>query len=90
MTTLTYSATSVASASDAGSLLSRLAARFSAVLRAIDDSIVDRRIARCLARNGGVMTDDIERQLGWIADGIAPEQTRALDAAAIGVLMLRG
>lgn len=92
MATLSYSAPSVVSGSStagAASLLARIARAIPAFFRAWNDRIIDRRIARYLATNGGVMSDDMERQLGWVADGVPVATRRDLDTLTVSVMMLR-
>lgn len=55
-----------------------------------NDALIDRRIARFVRANGGVITSEMERSLGDVAQGLPPRtRTGELDRAVLAVMLMR-
>ena len=58
--------------------------------RSWNDALIDRRIARFVRANGGIMTSEMERSLGEVAQGLPPRSAKGdLDMTVLAVMLMR-
>ena len=58
--------------------------------RSWNDALIDRRIARFVRANGGIMTSEMERSLGDVAQGLPPRSAKGdLDMTVLAVMLMR-
>ena len=93
MATTLYSSTSDVSDSflpRAKSVAGQLFGTALASVRSWNDILIDRRIARFVRANGGVMTAEMERSLGDVAQGLPPRSGAGdLDRTVLAIMLLR-
>ena len=93
MTTMLYASVTDASEgfiSRVKSIAGRLLTMALSSTNSWNDALIDRRIARFVRANGGVMTAEMERSLGDIAQGLPPRDGKgALDMTVLAVMLMR-